>query len=87
MNVSKVKHLIQLADGHSFSILVPPTVSRCAAHQQYLTVATVVMILRIWVIYHRSRLVFGILLVFFSLEIIFTTLAVAIESKMNLLGT
>ena len=40
----------------------------------------VVMILRIWAMYNRSRVILGTLLTLLSLEIISTILAVAIDS-------
>ena len=50
-------------------------------------VAAVVMILRIWVMYSRSRLVLSALLVLFSLEIVSTIVAVAFYSdSSNVLG-
>ena len=39
-----------------------------------------VMILRVWAMYNRSRLILSSLLVLFSLEIIATVLAVAVDS-------
>ena len=50
-------------------------------------VTAVVMILRVWAMYNRSRLILGTLLVLFSLEIISIIIAAAIYSDpKNLLG-
>lgn len=38
------------------------------------------MILRVWAIYNRSRLILGALLTLFSLEIMFTIIVTAIYS-------
>ena len=41
---------------------------------------TVVMILRVWVMYNRSRLILGILLMLFSVEVISTIIAAVVGS-------
>ena len=51
-------------------------------------VTTVIMILRVWAMYNRSRLILRALLMLFSVEIIFTVLAAAIYSvPRNISGT
>lgn len=54
---------------------VPFTLEKAA-----LSVATVVMILRVWAMYNRSRLILYILLVSFVLEIISVIIGTAIHS-------
>ena len=44
-------------------------------------VAAVVMILRVWAMYSRSRLILGILLILFSLETISDVLVAATSSN------
>ena len=69
--------------GHSFSFLVQPIVSRRGVHSQrkhILMVAAVVMMLRVWAMYNRSKLILGTLLALFFVEIISTILALAINS-------
>ncbi|KAF8553917.1 hypothetical protein OG21DRAFT_1175522 [Imleria badia] len=46
----------------------------------FLGAADFIMILRVWAMYNRSRLILSALLMLFSMEIIFTLLAVAIYS-------
>lgn len=48
-----------------------------------LIVAKVLMILRVWAMYNRSKLVLGILLSLFSLEIVSTVVAASINSNPN----
>ena len=50
-------------------------------NMEILTRATVVMILRVWVLYNRSRYLLGTLLTLFSLEMISYTLAAVIRSN------
>ena len=50
------------------------------SEKKTLIVTTVVMILRVWVMYNRSRLILGTLLTTFFLEIISLTLTAAIQS-------
>lgn len=77
--------------GRSFSFLGRPIVSCCVTlfqNKQTLTVTPVVMILRVWTMYNRSRLILGTLLMLFSTVIIATFLTVAIGSiPKNLSGT
>ena len=67
-------------DGRLFSFLLQPSVSGYFHKKRHLMVSSVVMILRVWVIYNRSKLILGVLLVSFSLEIIFSTTVAVIDS-------
>ena len=49
--------------------------------KQTIMLAAVAMILRVWAMYSRSRLILGVLLALFSLQIIATLLAVSIYSN------
>lgn len=49
--------------------------------KQTIMFAAVAMILRVWAMYSRSRLILGVLLALFSLQIIATLLAVSIYSN------
>ena len=50
------------------------------SEKQTLIVTAVVMILRVWAMYNRSKLILGTLLTTFSLEIISLVLTAAIQS-------
>jgi hypothetical protein len=70
-------------DGYFFSSLGQPIVSYCTAQlqkKQTLIVTAVVMILHVWAMYNRSRLILGTLLTLFSAEMISTILAITIDS-------
>ena len=70
-------------NGCSFYFLVRLIVSFCVARfpkRHAILVTADVMILRVWAMYNRSRLILSSLLVLFSLEIIATVLAVAVDS-------
>ena len=71
-------------DGLLFSCSARPIVSCCAIHSQkrhILMVAAVVMILRVWAMYNRSRFILGTLLILFFVEIISTIFVAAINSN------
>ena len=56
-------------------------------NRQTLIVVAVVMVLRVWAIHTRSRLILGALLILFSLEIVSTIVATAFYSDpSNVLG-
>ena len=71
-------------DGPFFSFLRQQIVSyRITRFQnmQTLIVTAVVMVLRIWAMYNRSRPIFGVLLILFSLEVIFSIITIAVDSN------
>ena len=57
------------------------------SEKQTLNVTAVVMILRVWAMYNRSKLILGILLTTFSLEIVSLVIIAAVQSDArNLTG-
>ena len=76
-------------DGYSFSFLVRPIVGCCMlCDKATLMVTTVIMILRVWAMYNRSRLILSALITLLSVQIIFTSLIAAVHSDpRNISGT
>lgn len=74
MDASKAKYSVFSAHGQSSSSLAPQTVRPCIVccerGDSMNGVITVVMILRVWRLYSRSRVIIGVLLTLYLLEMV-----------------